>query len=134
MKILWIFVFGVILFFACNKSSVAPKESRSLQGSISLKFKKAQIPSNVDKIEGVLEKNNTDNIVFICDVDGDNISALVDNISPGLWKLTVNAYNKQGILIYTGSSDVNILAGQLTQITSSYQSWHDMKVFFHVLP
>jgi hypothetical protein len=71
----------------------------------------------VVKLSGSLTHQDFDEILFNFQIEGDSAKAIVNDIPSGNWLLTVDAYNSDDQVIYTGSTRVNILPGIINQVT-----------------
>ncbi len=88
------------------------EKTASLEFSISL----AKAPAEIISMSGFLSRSGADTIKFDFTIKGDNAYCKVQDIKPGDWELTVNAYNANYELTYTGSIKVEINPGEETTI------------------
>jgi len=118
MKILSCFL--VIFSFSllsCNLNDLSGtndnnQETADLEFSISL----AKAPVDIISMNGYLAKSGEDTIKFDFTIQDDKATCKVKDIKPGEWELTVNAYNANYELAYSGSTKVTIRPGEDTTI------------------
>ncbi len=109
-----------ILSFSCSNQS-GPNES-NLSGKILLKIDRANAPSSVDYVSATLTRDGYSPITSTLNLLSDSTAdLLLDNIPAGQWHLKVDAMNDSMVVLYTGETDVNILAGFTTQISLTLQ-------------
>jgi len=110
----------VLLLEGCSNTSTQPEGTAQTlnTGGISFKIDKANAPEDVVKVEAVMVSEAGDTLTADMDLASDNAAQFTfTDISVGNWQLTVNAYNAADKLLYTGSAELEILAGVLTQIS-----------------
>jgi hypothetical protein len=110
-----IFVF-FLLFIKCERQASGPVQEE-MSGKISMIMNLSGAPSEVSDIRGYLGRVSFDTIFFNFIIMNNSASALVENIMHGPWKLTVNAFDSTGIVLYTGSKDVTVIAGTITPVS-----------------
>lgn len=121
MKNLTFFLFVLaLLSFSCSNQS-NPFLSNST-GKIVLKIDRNNAPSNVVFVNATLTRDGYSPIISTLNLLSDSTAdLLLDNIPAGLWHLKVDAMNDSMVVLYTGETDVNILAGFTTQISLTLQ-------------
>jgi len=114
LSISLILVFGLMVSCSLNDISGTNdnNETANLEFSISL----AKSPVPIMSMSGYLSKSGEDTIWFDFVIEDDNAHCKVKNIKAGEWKLTVNAYNADNVLAYTGSTMVTINPGEETTV------------------
>lgn len=85
-------------------------------GHLSVSMNKSTIPDEVQAIRGMLFKANMDTIYFEFVMDHQHATALVEDIPVDLWTLKVDAYNSVGEIIYSGSTKIRLVAGEITPV------------------
>ena len=105
-----------LLFIQCERQSISPNQEET-SGKISMTMNLSSAPSEVTDIRGHLSRVSYDTIFFNFTIINNTASALVENIIHGIWKLTVNAFDSSSMIIYTGSTDVNVIAGTITPVS-----------------
>jgi len=106
----------ILLILQCIRQSTGPIQEE-MSGKISMTMNLSSTPSEVTGISGFLSRVSHDTIFFNFTIMNNTASALVENIIHGSWKLTVNAFDSSGMIIYTGSTDVNVVAGTITPVS-----------------
>ena len=102
----------------CSKDSVnEPDQSSTKSGKMLLKFNKSETPDNVATITASLIRTNFQTITGTLKILTDSTAEIsMQNITAGLWHLIVEAKDNNGVVIYKGETDVNIVAGSTTQV------------------
>lgn len=119
LAILLLFLLPVLAFsFFAQSNLIGNKDS----GKILLKIDRANAPSSVTLITATLSREGYSDITSTLNLLSDSTAdLLMDNIPAGTWHLEVDAMNDSMIVLYTGETDVNILAGFVTNITLNLQ-------------
>jgi hypothetical protein len=116
-KLFIVFVLLFLIFSSCQERSLSPSDkNQNGFGEISFKMSMANAPFDVVDIRGFLNRVSYDTIYFNFTINNDSAFALVNNIVSGQWQLTVNAYNINNDIIYSGSTDVVITPGITTPV------------------
>ncbi len=105
-----------VIFASCGKNNVvstSPQQSAS-QVSIGLSMKKA--PAGIFRIEGILSREGFDTLHADFVIFSDSATCKFNNISAGVWRLQVNAYDSTNAIQYTGSTNINVVAGAVTPV------------------
>ncbi len=112
-------VFSFILAFSLISCiHEVPVEPTNNSGKVFLKIDRENAPASVVWVEAILVKENQDTLSGILNlISGTTADIQFDNVPVGLWNLTVNAKDSTEQIIYTGSADVTVLAGILTQVS-----------------
>lgn len=107
----------VITLLSCNKSSGDPNSKTNDDlGKASFTMDMSLAPADVTYLKGILSRSDHDTIFFDFIINNNSATASVENLITGTWNLTVNAYNSQDYIIYTGSTNVDVLAGLTTPV------------------
>ncbi len=108
-----------LLISSCSKSIITnPRTSSTSQGSVSLKMDKDTAPSNAVKVVAYLYRTNYDTLFEQLNmITSTNADILFQNVPAGNWHLEVNVLDSTQAIIYTGETDVTILAGITTQVS-----------------
>lgn len=119
LAILLLFLLPILAFTCSDQSNlIGNKDS----GKILLKIDRANAPSSVTLINATLSSEGYSNITSTLNLLSDSTAdLLMDNIPVGTWHLQVDAMNDSMIVLYSGETDVNILAGFVTNITLNLQ-------------
>jgi hypothetical protein len=115
-KLFLIIVTSILLVIQCVRQTTGPIQEE-MSGEISMTMNLSSAPSEVSAISGYLSRVSHDTIFFNFTIVNNTASALVENIVHGNWKLTVNAFDSSGTIIYTGSIDVNVVPGVVTPVS-----------------
>lgn len=115
-KISYIILTFLLLIIQCHRQIISPvQENKS--GKISMTMTMSNAPSEVKNISGYLSRASYDTIFFKFTISNNTASALVENIIQGNWKLTVNAYDSTGFIIYSGWTNVNVIPGIINTVS-----------------
>lgn len=114
-KLLVILLSFVFIFLSCQEQSITPKNDDEL-GNLSFGMSLVNAPSDVVGLSGVLSRSSYDTMFFNFNVVNDSAFAIVENIYPGDWKLTVNAFNNNNVVIYSGFTNVYVASGIVTSV------------------
>jgi len=112
----------IILFFylSCEQYSTTPilvDDSDNPDGLMKITMDMTNAPSEVVRLEGKLHNDDGDEIYFDFEIDENSATALVEDIPSGNWILRVNAYDKDDILIYTGTTEIIVYPGVVTPVS-----------------
>lgn len=122
MKYLAILLLFLLPFLAFSCSHQSKLIGNKDSGKILLKIDRANAPSSVTLITATLSREGYSNITSTLNLLSDSTAdLLMDNIPAGNCHLQVDAMNDSMIVLYTGETDVNILAGFGTNITLNLQ-------------
>jgi hypothetical protein len=113
-KYLTIIIF--LLIFSCEKQPTDFSTNPEPIGKMSLQIDMTQAPAEVVKIAGTLSRDGYEDIIFQFDIEGESATALVEDLASGTWELKVDAYNNSDEIIYTGSTEVNVISGTTTPV------------------
>uniref|UniRef100_A0A832G834 Glycosyl hydrolase family 32 N-terminal domain-containing protein n=1 Tax=Ignavibacterium album TaxID=591197 RepID=A0A832G834_9BACT len=109
----------LLISISCNNSSINSEQS---EGKILLKIDRANAPSSVTLITVTLSREGYSNITSTLNLLSDSTAdLLMDNIPAGNWHLKVDAMNDSMVVLYTGETEVKILAGFVTNINLNLQ-------------
>ncbi len=112
-------------------------------GSITLSMDMSTAPQNVAEVKGFLARAATDTIFFTFEMHGQKAVAQVNDITPGIWYLQVDAYDARHTILYSGHTSVTVEAGQiipvylqLNPVTGGliiFVSWGNDNIARHIL-
>lgn len=104
-----------ILFTQCeNEEGLQISEIES--GKISIEMNLKNMSDEVTQIKGLLYRPGFDTIQIEFNFDEQKATALLEGIPAGTWTVKVDAYNTNGEIIYSGSSQVDVLVGKVTPV------------------
>lgn len=114
-NILLLSILTLFLFWGCSEKNQIIDPVEKNEGSVQLHFEKAMIPQGVNTIVAFLTRDNYTTITGELNLTSSSTaSVLIKNITPGVWHLKVNALDENGVVLYSGETDVNIQSGALT--------------------
>jgi predicted GH43/DUF377 family glycosyl hydrolase len=108
----------ISLFFinSCSNDNITSPTDEN-KGAIQLKIDKANAPSNVSSVKAYLSRDGFDQLVGFLDLISDTTADITFNAIPvGKWHLIVDALDSLNNVIYTGETEVDILANFYTQV------------------
>lgn len=116
--IIGVTLFLTVLFTDCTKYiPTSPQDINLNLGKILLKIDKENAPANVMLVEAFLARENHDTLYGVMDIQSPtSADILFENVDAGEWNLKVNAMDSSGTILYTGETDLTVLAGILTQV------------------
>ncbi len=114
--ILFSFIAPFLFILSCQKKD-SPVETNFQKdfGQLELKLDMTNAPANVVALKGYLESTQ-DTIYFDFEIIDNYAIAKVEDIPVGYWRLTVDAYNSEGVIIYSGSTLVYVIGGETTPV------------------
>ncbi len=114
--ILFLFIVLFLFILSCQKKD-SPVETNFQKdfGQLELKLDMTNAPANVVALKGYLESTQ-DTIYFDFEIIDNYAIAKVEDIPVGYWRLTVDAYNSEGVIIYSGSTLVYVIGGETTPV------------------
>jgi len=109
----------VFLLQSCYQFELnSPIEDEKQSGKLFLKIDKANAPEGVVWVEAFLTREGYDTISGMMNILSDSTADIIlENIHAGEWYLKVDAKDSIGVVLYTGETNVQILAGFTTQVT-----------------
>ena len=111
------FIVVNISFLLSNCSDDSLITPQSSPGGISLNIDRVHKPDNVVSVTAYLTRADFDTLSGSLNLLSDTTADLTFNdVAAGDWHLKVDAADEQGTVVYTGETDVNILAGITTQM------------------
>ena len=121
MKTLTFFLL-LAFYVGCSDNVIQIEDSKE-NGNILLKIDKETAPSSVVYVKAYLTRENYQTISSYLNVQSDSTADLwLSDIYVGTWHLKVDAEDINGIVRYTGETDVEIIEGETTQIFLTLQS------------
>jgi hypothetical protein len=112
------FLLSALVYWGCSKEDkdnpISPQQE---SGKIQLKIDKANAPVDVVTIDAILTRDGYDPITGTLNLLSDSTAdILLDEIPAGVWYLKVDAKDNEGIILYSGETEVEIFAGFVTQV------------------
>ncbi len=114
-----LFVILLVIYFGCSNNLVSPSLSNSSEsGQVALKISSDSIPSNVVKVTAILSRSGEDTLTNSVEpISGNSATLNFTSVAVGTWHLKVNADDNSGVILYTGETDIQISAGEVTNVT-----------------
>lgn len=113
-------VSSIFLFFSCSTEITNPTKENS--GKLLLKIDKRNAPESVVYVKAFLTRENFEPITGTLNLIADSTAdILLNEINAGTWHLKVDAEDDSGLVLYTGETDVQILAGFTSQVYLTLQ-------------
>ena len=111
-------ILSLSIYFGCSTNLVSPSLTNTSQtGQVALKISSDSIPSNVVKITAILSQNGEDTLTTSADpLSGSSAELNFSNVPVGTWRLKVNAEDNNSLILYTGETDIQINAGEVTNV------------------
>ena len=108
---------GCIVLLACSESK-KPLEISADGDDIRFAVSLSKVAAtSIDRAEVVVTGSDMSDISQALVVDGGTISGTVSGITPGSRRtFKMNAYDATGVLIYSGSTTVDVIVGEPTQV------------------
>ena len=119
-KILYFCVLAAsLLIIQCSNEIPVTTNPINLElGKVSLKIDKANAPAEVVLVEAFLTREGYDTLYGVLNiVSSTSADITFEEVSAGDWHLKVDAKDSLGVVIYTGETDIEVLAGILTQVS-----------------
>lgn len=119
------FVFFVsVIFFSCKSDNPIENSTVSTsKGQILLKIDRTNAPSNIIEVSAKLTREGFPAIISTLNFLSDTSADLTMNAIPvGVWHLKVDASDSSGTVMYSGETDVNIVANFITQVSLTLSS------------
>ena len=112
--------FLLILFFtSCNLNEpTSPNGDDQQSGKLFLKIDKANAPPEVFEVDAFLSREGFDTLTGSMNLLSDSTAEILfENINAGTWHLRIDAVDSSNVVLYTGETDVSIMAGFTTQVS-----------------
>ena len=108
----------ILLFIGCEQNQpTSPERTDKQSGNLTLKIDRVNAPEGVVWVEAFLTRQGYDTISSTMNILSDSTAdLLLEEIQAGEWHLQVDAKDSLGVVLYTGNTDVEILAGFTTQV------------------
>lgn len=117
-----IYIIPVIisLMWSCNQHSTNPEFDNNTdrtKGIMKLSLDMINAPKEVIRLQGKLYNPNGEEKYFTFQIGEYYATAIVEDIAAGKWTLTVDAFDINDNIIYTGSTDVTVYADTITPVS-----------------
>ena len=118
-KLFYFFVIILsLLIIQCSNEIPTTNDPINLElGKVSLSVDKENAPDEVVLVEAFLSREGHDTLYGNLNlVSSTSADILFEDVAAGEWHLKVDAKDSSGVVLYTGETNINILAGVLTQV------------------
>jgi hypothetical protein len=116
-RYLFPFLFFAIILAGCSEETPVSSNDNN-NGKIVLKIDGANAPASVVSVEATLTRSGYEPIIGEMNILNNSTAELtLENISAGEWNLQVDAKNQNGVVEYSGMTDVTVLENFVTQVT-----------------
>lgn len=108
----------VVSLVSCHDSGLEPGSSpppAPALGQMTLRFQHS--PSEVVQVVATLSRQGYADIVLSLALTDTGASGTIQNVPIGVWHLSVIAYDRGGVALYAGQTDVTIQPGVITTVT-----------------
>ena len=107
----------IVLFIISCSDDIIQVDNSTEQGKILLKIDNQNVPQNVVSVKATLTRDNYESITGVFTINSDsNAELLLSNIASGDWHLKVDAEDSSSVIIYSGETDVAVLANYTNQV------------------
>jgi hypothetical protein len=105
-----------LFFYSCSSDIPVSIQDDQI-GGITLNIDRVHKPANVVSVTAFLTRENFDTLSGSLNLLSDTTADITFNdLAAGGWHLKVDAADEQNTVVYTGETDVNILAGITTDV------------------
>ncbi|HSM62635.1 MAG TPA: YCF48-related protein, partial [Gillisia sp.] len=112
-----LFTSSLIMFQCSNEIPITNDPINLELGKVSLRIDKENAPDEVVLVEAFLTREEHDTLYGNLNlVSSTSADILFEDVAAGEWHIKVDAKDSSGVVLYTGETNVNILAGVLTQV------------------
>lgn len=110
---------AALLFMGCkNNSTIVDPPDISAKGQLLLNFDKVNKPSNVHTITAFLSRQGYTTRTLTMNLLSDSsATGTFTEVPVGMWHLKIDAKDNTGQVVYTGETDVNIIANIQLQVS-----------------
>ena len=117
--VLLLLFMAVMIFSGCSRNTItSPNNNKTSTGKVSLKIDKTNAPQNVATVIAYLIKAGSDTLTGSLNLRSDSTADIsFQNIPVGTWHLLVNAEDGNGVVVYSGQSDVEVVEGTTTSVS-----------------
>jgi len=124
-----VFILLVILssIFYCDIPNPISQRPKKVESSV-LKLSFVNIPSEVKKIVAKLSREGFETIIKEIPVTGQEVTCRFSQVAVGTWHLKVDAKNEADVTLYTGETDVIVIAGQTTNVHLELKPVGDIEI------
>lgn len=126
MKKSFIFIglfFAFIVLNGCKSDQTTSPQLNSNTGAVLLKIDRENAPANVVTVAAILSRSGFSTLTSNLNLLSDSTAGITfTGLAIGSWHLKVDAKDNSGNILYTGQTDVNIIADQTAQVNLTLQA------------
>ena len=113
-----LFLIAPVFFIGCQDGGQLASPEETSNGAMLLAIDVQQAPASVASVEATLTRSGFEPIFSQMSLVGSSTAELtLNNLPVGVWHLEVDAKDQDGVVRYTGETDVTILEGEVTDVT-----------------
>jgi predicted GH43/DUF377 family glycosyl hydrolase len=118
MKYLLPLLVFIFIITGCEKtSSPTSNTEHSSSGALYFSFDKANAPASVKTLTTTLSRAGYSTLEKTINITTDTLATILfEQIAIGTWKIKVDAKNENGIVLFTGQSEVIVLENSVSQV------------------
>lgn len=115
---LLLLIFFALLIGSCSRElPTSPENTTDKSGSLSLNIDKTTTPKDVVNVIAYLTRVNYDTLSGELNLLSSNSASIsFEDVFAGTWHLKVDATNADNVVIYTGETDIQVVAGTIIQV------------------
>lgn len=113
-----VFILALAFSMGCETDGELMTPAAENTGVMMLRIDRDNAPASVAVVVATLTRSGYDTISAEMDLRGDSAAELtLNDIPPGVWHLKVDAKNGEGVVEYTGETDVTVREGMITDVS-----------------
>ncbi|MFO7916333.1 MAG: hypothetical protein R6U43_11675 [Candidatus Krumholzibacteriales bacterium] len=118
-KLFFTLLIGALVFsMGCETDDKVMTPVDKTTGAMVLRIDRENAPTSVVSVEATLTRSGFETISAEMDLLSDSAAELtLNDIPPGVWHLKVDAKNQEGVVEYTGETEVTVIEGMITDIS-----------------
>ncbi len=110
-------ILSVLFLQSCASDKLVSPDNDEGNGTISLNIDRANKPANVETVTAYLTRSGFDSLSGTLNLLSDTTAEMTFNdVAAGYWHLRVDAADENEIIVYTGETEVQVLAGVTAQV------------------
>lgn len=111
------FILLASLGISCNEGNLMTPTTHNGSSSVKIGLSMKDAPSNVASVVGILSRQGYDTLTSQFEISNDSARCEFDNVEVGPWHLEVDAYDASHNLKYTGSTNVEVIGGEISSVS-----------------
>jgi len=110
-------LFSVLFLQYCTSDKLVSPDNDEGNGTISLNIDRANKPANVVSVTAYLTRTGFDTLSGTLNLLSDTTAEMTfSDVSAGYWHLKVDAADQNDTIVYTGETEIQVLAGVTAQV------------------